>query len=125
MPGVAVGAVTGYGFFLAPLAFTVGFFAGRSETWRGWALGVFTAITLALVFGLGYAYRDDTLWFFALYGASGLLALVAVFKLGTVARVRRRGLAGIVSRVRPVFMWSAALLAAALVAAAIIWASTQ
>lgn len=85
---MAVGVVTGSAIFVAPLAFGLGLFAGRSELRTSWALGLYTALVIAFFFGLGYWYGDDDWWFYAIYGTSALLAVLTLFKVGTLVRRR-------------------------------------
>jgi hypothetical protein len=88
LPGVLVGLVTGYGFIVLPVVFLAGLAVARSETMVGFSFGVFVALVLGYIFGLGLSIRSNYWPFFLWAGSSALLALLATFKVGMMLRLR-------------------------------------
>lgn len=90
VPALLFGVLYLYSFIVIPVVFGLGMATPRSQAGTGFALGLFCALVIGLVFGLGLSYGTDDAWFLLVYGTSGLLLVLATFKVGMVARLRFR-----------------------------------
>ena len=88
VPGILVGFVSGYAFFVLPIALGLGFFSANWEIGIRPCQALFAALAIALAFGLGVSFGAHDWWFFSAVGTSAMFALLATFKAGMVVRLR-------------------------------------
>jgi hypothetical protein len=88
LPGVTLGIMYLYAFFVWPIVFLIGHASAYSRFGQRIALGLFMALVVAFAVGFGMALRHQDWWLFLLIGGSCLLALLTAYKTGMVVRLR-------------------------------------